>query len=68
MLVVDELDFQAMDRRHTHLLLLVVSYRYVQSCNIITSNKSIRGWPYMLAGDEVLATALLDRCFITAMS
>ncbi|MBD3370368.1 hypothetical protein GF402_08410 [Candidatus Fermentibacteria bacterium] len=28
---------------------------------IITSNKSIREWPDMLAGDELLATALLDR-------
>jgi len=28
---------------------------------LITSNKSIREWPDMLAGDEVLATALLDR-------
>lgn len=28
---------------------------------MITSNKSIRDWPEMLAGDEVLATAILDR-------
>jgi len=28
---------------------------------IITSNKNIREWPDMLVGDEVLATALLDR-------
>ena len=27
----------------------------------MTSNKGIRDWPEMLAGDEVLATAILDR-------
>ena len=27
---------------------------------IITSNKGIRDWPAMLAGDEALATAILD--------
>jgi len=60
-LIIDELGFQAMDRRDAHLLFQVVSYRYEKSCTIITSNKSIREWPEMLAGDEVLATALLDR-------
>ena len=35
------------------------------SCNLcgsslITSNRSIREWPEMLAGDEALATAILD--------
>lgn len=60
-LIIDELGFQAMDRRDAHLLFQVVSYRYERSCTIITSNKSIREWPEMLAGDEVLATALLDR-------
>ena len=28
---------------------------------IITTNKGIRDWPELLAGDEVLATAILDR-------
>jgi DNA replication protein DnaC len=28
---------------------------------IITTNKSIRDWTELLAGDEVLATAILDR-------
>jgi DNA replication protein DnaC len=60
-LIVDELGFQAMDRRDAHLLFQVVSYRYEKGSTIITSNKSIREWPDMLAGDEVLATALLDR-------
>jgi DNA replication protein DnaC len=61
LLVIDELGFQAMDRRDAHLLFQVISYRYERASTIITSNKSIREWPDMLAGDEVLATALLDR-------
>jgi DNA replication protein DnaC len=28
---------------------------------VITTNKSIRDWTELLAGDEVLATAILDR-------
>ena len=28
---------------------------------LITTHKGIRDWPEVLAGDEVLATAILDR-------
>ena len=60
-LIVDELGFQALDRRDAHLLFKVISYRYERGSTIITSNKSIREWPEMLAGDDALATAILDR-------
>ena len=60
-LIIDELGFQALDRKDAHLLFKVISYRYERSSTIITSNKSIGQWPDMLAGDEVLATAILDR-------
>lgn len=60
-LIIDELGFQVLDRKDAHLLFQVVSYRYEKASTVITSNKSIREWPEMLAGDEVLATALLDR-------
>ena len=61
LLVIDELGFQALDRRDAHLLFKVVSHRYERGSTVITSNKGIREWPEMLAGDEVLATAILDR-------
>jgi DNA replication protein DnaC len=61
LLIIDELGFQALDRRDAHLLFKVISYRYERGSTIITSNKGIREWPEMLAGDEVLATAILDR-------
>jgi DNA replication protein DnaC len=60
-LIIDELGFQAFDRRDAHLLFKVISYRYERGATIITSNKSIREWPEMLAGDDALATAILDR-------
>jgi DNA replication protein DnaC len=38
-----------------------VSYRYGRGAIMITTNKSVRDWTELLAGDEVLATAILDR-------
>jgi DNA replication protein DnaC len=61
LLIVDELGFQALDRKEAHLLFKLVSYRYERGSTIVTSNKGIRDWPEVLAGDEVLATAILDR-------
>lgn len=60
-LIIDELGFQALDRRDAHLLFKVLCTRYEHSSTIITSNKSIRDWPEMIAGDEMLATVFLDR-------
>ena len=34
---------------------------YGRGAMVITTNKSIRDWTELLAGDEVLATAILDR-------
>jgi DNA replication protein DnaC len=59
--IIDELGFQALDRRDAHRLFQLVSFRYEPSSTIITSNKSISEWPAMLAGDEALAAAILDR-------
>ena len=39
----------------------LVSYRYNRGAMLITTNKSVREWTELLAGDEVLATAILDR-------
>ena len=60
-LILDELGFQALDRREAHLLFKVIAHRYEKGSTIITSNKGVRDWPEMLAGDEALATAILDR-------
>jgi DNA replication protein DnaC len=60
-LVIDELGFQTLERREAQLLFKLVNGRYERGSTIITSNRGVREWPDLLAGDEVLATAILDR-------
>jgi len=60
-LVIDELGFQALDRRDAHLLFKALSSHYERASTIITSNTAIREWPEKIAGDELLATVILDR-------
>ena len=43
------------------LFFRLVSLRYGRGSVLITTNKGIKDWPEILAGDEVLATAILDR-------
>jgi DNA replication protein DnaC len=61
LLVIDEMGFEAMTRQEASLFFRMVSYRYGRGSILITTNKGIRDWPELLAGDEVLATAILDR-------
>ena len=60
-LIIDEVGFQAMDKADAHRFFRLINYRYERSSTLITSNKSIQEWPEMFAGDEALATAILDR-------
>lgn len=61
LLIIDEMGFQPMSRQEASLFFRMVSYRYERSSTVITTNKAIKDWPEILAGDEVMATALLDR-------
>ncbi len=61
LLIIDEVGFQTLTRQEAGLLFRLVSYRYQKGATLITTNKSIKDWPEVLAGDEVMATALLDR-------
>lgn len=61
LLIVDEVGFQAMSRQEAGLFFRVVSYRYRRGATLITTNKAVKDWPEILAGDEAMATALLDR-------
>jgi DNA replication protein DnaC len=60
-LVVDEVGFEPMSQQDASLFFRLVSYRYRRGSTAITTNKSIKDWPGILAGDEALATAILDR-------
>ena len=61
LLIVDEVGFQVLTRQESALLFRLVSCRYQKGSMILTTNKSVKDWPEMLAGDEVMAMALLDR-------
>ncbi len=61
LLIVDEMGFSQLTRQEASLFFRLVSYRYERGSTVITTNKGIREWPEVFAGDEVMATALLDR-------
>jgi DNA replication protein DnaC len=66
LLVLDEFGYQTMSREEANLLFRVVNYRYQKGSTIITTNKGIASWPEVLAGDDVLAGAILDRLLHSA--
>jgi DNA replication protein DnaC len=61
LLIIDEVGFEPMTRSEASLFFRLVSYRYGRGSILITTNKGVAEWPAVLAGDEVLATAILDR-------
>lgn len=61
LLIIDEVGFQPLSRAETALLFRLVSWRYQKGSTIITTNKAVKDWPDILAGDEAMATAMLDR-------
>lgn len=61
LLIIDEVGFEPMSRQEASLFFRLVSHRYQRGSILITTNKGIKDWPEVLAGDEVLATAILDR-------
>ncbi len=62
LVVIDEFGYQKLNREESNLFFRVVNYRYAKgSSTAITTNKGIASWPSVLADDEVLAGAILDR-------
>jgi DNA replication protein DnaC len=61
LVIIDEVGFEPMTRQEASLFFRLVSHRYQRGSILITTNKGIRDWPDVLAGDEILATAILDR-------
>ncbi|MEU5117202.1 IS21-like element helper ATPase IstB [Streptomyces longwoodensis] len=59
-LVVDEVGYQPLERTEANLVFQVISKRYEKGSIILTSNKTFSEWGQVF-GDEVLATAILDR-------
>ena len=61
LLIIDEVGFEPFTREEANLFFRLVSYRYQRGAICITSNKAVKDWPEMLAGDEVITAAILDR-------
>nr|WP_239063256.1 IS21-like element helper ATPase IstB [Streptomyces sp. SID13031] len=59
-LVVDEVGYLPLDQAKANMVFQLVSRRYERGTMIITSHKSFAEWGGVL-GDDVLATAILDR-------
>jgi DNA replication protein DnaC len=59
-LVVDEVGFEPMYREDASLFFRLVSSRYCRGSTAITTNRSVKDWPGIFAGDEALAAAILD--------
>jgi DNA replication protein DnaC len=61
LLIIDEVGFRPLDRIEANLFFRLVSTRYERGSIVLTSNKHVRDWPAIFAGDEILTTAILDR-------
>ena len=61
LLIIDEIGYEVLDREEASLFFRLVSHRYIRGSIILTTNKSVKDWPEILAGDEVMTTAVLDR-------
>ncbi|MBE0430003.1 MAG: ATP-binding protein [Thermoleophilia bacterium] len=59
-LVLDEMGYLPMSREDASLFFRLLSRRYEKASIIITSNKSFSDWGEIF-GDQVMATAILDR-------
>jgi DNA replication protein DnaC len=59
-LVVDEIGYLPLSRAEANMVFQLVSRRYERGSIIVTSNKAFSEWGQVL-GDEVLASAILDR-------
>jgi DNA replication protein DnaC len=60
LLILDELGYLPFERRSAHLFFQLVNRRYEKGSLLVTTNQRVSEWGTVF-GDEVLATAILDR-------
>lgn len=60
MLVVDEIGYLPLSGAEANMVFQLVGRRYERGSTIVTSNKAFSEWGQVL-GDDVLASAILDR-------
>lgn len=61
LLVLDELGYLPMDTQRASLFFQLVTHRYERGATIITTNQPFDQWGQVFGGDQVMATAILDR-------
>jgi DNA replication protein DnaC len=61
LLVIDEVGYTKLSQEQAHHFFELVAARDEHGSIILTSNTSFAQWGNLLGGDEILATALLDR-------
>ena len=61
LLVIDEVGYTRLSEAQARHFFELVAARYEHGSMILTSNTSFAQWGQLLGGDEILATALLDR-------
>ncbi len=59
-MIVDEIGYVPISRTGATLVFQLVNRRYEVGSTILTSNQSFEEWGHIF-GDEVMATALIDR-------
>jgi DNA replication protein DnaC len=60
-LAIDEVGMEPMTREDASLFFRLGRYRYMHGRTAITTNKTIKDWPGIFAGDEAMTAAILDR-------
>lgn len=60
LLIIDEIGYLDIDKESASLFFRLISKRYEKNSTIITSNKEFQEWGQIF-GDDVIATAILDR-------
>ena len=61
LLIVDELGYTPMDPHRANLFFQLVSHLYTRASVVLTSNVPFDQWGRVFGGDEVIASAILDR-------
>jgi DNA replication protein DnaC len=66
-LIIDEIGYLPLDRHGASLFFQLIAKRYEKEALILTSNQTYSHWGEVF-GDQVLATAILDRLLHHAVS
>ncbi len=61
LLVIDELGYLPMDSHRATLFFQLINHLYTRTAVIVTSNVPVDAWGRVFGGDDMIASAILDR-------